>query len=113
MTLSTQIFVDNTPPPLGLLYDLLATICQIHSAHYVFDHPAFKKGEYLGTFDRFIEECTPYYVPSRRYYCERRPHTFASLATVFRQICKAHSSSFEVCPVNEYNSQTNVYKFPC
>lgn len=113
MTLSTQIFVENTPPPLALLYDLLKTVCTIHTAHYVFDLGAFKKGLYLGVFDTFVDQCAAYYVPSRRYYCERRPHTFASLATIFRHICKAHSSHFEVCPVNEYNGQTNVYKFPC
>jgi len=113
MTLSTQIFIGGIPPPLCILYDLLKKISVIQDAHYVFDLTAFKKGEYMAVYDTFMCECIKYYIPSRRYYCERRPHTFATVATIFRHICKAHNSHFIICPVNEYNGQTNVYKFPC
>ena len=86
-----QLFKDNIPN--SILFNFLDTICVKSSNYYLINNCSYKKAILNNSIDEFIELCKPYYHISKYKYLEKK-HTYNSLTTIFRQICKNNKISF-------------------
>jgi len=90
--MNSQIFKKQIPKEQ--LFDLLEKICCKTENYYVFNKIAYKKGEFVGLLQPFIESLLPSYHKSKEFYLTRK-QTYSSFATIIRQICRSHNINYE------------------
>ena len=94
-----------------ILFDFLEKICDKNEKFYTFDINAYKRAELLDIITEFTEIIKPHYHKAKIFYVERK-HTYSSLCTVIRQICKLHSIMFTTKVVyskSKYNIPYFIY----
>jgi hypothetical protein len=104
--MTSQIFKNKIPD--DILYTLLESISIKTEKCYVFNNNAYKKGIYNNKLNEFIEECKPYYHISKRKYLERKL-TYASFATILRQICNFNKITYTSQIKYENSSYDIIY----
>tara|TARA_A100001011_G_C14286767_1_gene834123 strand:+ start:236 stop:565 length:330 start_codon:yes stop_codon:yes gene_type:complete len=83
--MSSQIFKKNIP--IQILIDFLEINCEKSNNIFKFDKISFKKAEFHGNIDEFIEKISPFYHESKKFYLTRNIN-YNNLVTIIRQICK-------------------------
>ena len=71
--MNSQIFKKQIPKEQ--LFDLLEKICCKTENYYVFNKIAYKKGEFVGLLQPFIESLLPSYHKSKEFYLTRNKPT--------------------------------------
>ena len=112
----SQIFKSSIEP--HILFDFLEQICIKTDQKYVLDNTSYKKAGFLQIIEKFIEDITPFYHISKKYYVTRKP-SYKMLTTVIRQICRLNNifykqniiyrqSQYEIVYSIYYNSNSNL-----
>lgn len=83
-----QIIKTNVPK--DYLFELLDKISIKNDKYYIFNKISYKKAYYLNCLEPFCTNLIEYYFESKRYYLSRK-HTYNSILTIIRQICKNNS----------------------
>lgn len=89
--MKTNYFKILIPPTI--LTSLLTELCIVHNKCFIMDMPAYHKGIHRGLIQKFMEDCRPYYTPSKMFYTTNKL-TYKSFLTVVRHICKIHSIEY-------------------
>ena len=90
--MNSQIFKNQVPKEQ--LFDLLEKICCKTENYYIFNKIAYKKAEFVGILQPFIETLIPYYHASKQFYLTRK-QTYSYFATIIRQICKSNEIKYQ------------------
>lgn len=88
----SQLF--KTPIPNNILFDLLKSISIFNNNCFIINRSAFKKGQFNGLIDTFIDNCKPYYHISKYKYLDK-PFLYNKFITIVRQICKFNNIIFK------------------
>lgn len=88
---SMTLFVEQVPN--AWLYAFLDNLCTKTETHYCLNHLAYQKMMYLNQQEEFLEKIKPYYLDTKKFYCERKM-TFHSFVNMIRQICKNNDIEF-------------------
>jgi len=106
--MSNQIFKDVIP--FSLLNDILEEVYYMKTdSYYILNFSSFKKANFKGIWDPFIEVIKPYYHKSKQYYVERKMN-YNRFMTIIRQICKINGVSF-VSNLKYDKSNYDIYYF--
>ena len=89
--MTSQIFKNNIPN--DLIIKLLEEIAIKNDNCYVLNNNSYKKGIFLDSISKFIDDCKPYYHLSKRKYLERKL-TYNSFITIIRQICNFNKITY-------------------
>lgn len=84
----SQLFKNKIPEEI--IHQLIDTNFVKEGDIYVFNKYVFKKMTYEEKVKNFCECIEPYYHNSKKKYVKKEEHTYKSLATVIRQLCKYH-----------------------
>ena len=107
--MNSQIFKKQIPKEV--LFDLLEKICCKTENYYVFNKIAYKKGEFMGLLQPFIESLLTSYHKSKQFYLTRK-QTYSYFATIIRQICRSNEIKYEfniVYTKSTYDIVYNIY----
>lgn len=88
----SQLF--KIPIPNSILFDLLNSISIYNDHCYTINRAAFKKGQFNGLIDKFIDNCKPFYHKSKCKYFDT-PFLYNNFITVIRQICKFNNIAYK------------------
>lgn len=102
--MSSQIIKKNIPNEY--LFDFLNECAVKNDEYYKFDMNSYKKAAYLDILYKFNENLVPYYFNSKQFYLTRK-HSFNSLATIIRQICKKNNLRY-VSKIKYIGSNYNI-----
>jgi hypothetical protein len=94
-----------------ILFIFLEQICDKNNTFYTFDNNAYKRADLLNSISNFIDIIKPYYHNSKLFYIDRK-HTYSSICTIIRQICKVHSITYTkkiVYSKSKYNIPYHIY----
>ena len=90
--MTNQIFKDVIP--FSLLNNILEEVYYMKTdSYYILNFSSFKKANFKGIWDPFIEVIKPYYHKSKQYYVERKMN-YNRFMTIIRQICKYNAVMF-------------------
>lgn len=89
--MKTNYFTE--PIPISLLFILLQELCMVSNQCYIMDMPAYYNGIHKGLIQKFMEDCNPYYLPSKKFYTTNEL-TYKSFLTVVRHVCKINNISY-------------------
>ena len=84
----SQLFKNKIPKEL--IHQLIDINFVKEGDNYLFNKYVFKKMTYEGQIKEFCDCIEPYYHNSKKKYVNKEEHTYKSLATVIRQVCKYH-----------------------
>lgn len=87
----SQIF--KTIPPISLLYSFLNNAGYIDNNYYLFSKTEYKSATMKDLIEPFMKNIRQYYYHSKLFYINKS-HTYKSVATILRQICKVHKIPF-------------------
>ena len=74
--------------PINILINLFNKLNILHNNnYYIFDYNCYKKAIHNNLIVDFLNEIKEYYHKSKLFYLERK-HTYTSLLTIIRHICK-------------------------
>jgi hypothetical protein len=88
----SQLF--KTSIPSNILFDLLKYISVYNDHYYTINRASFKKGQFNGLIDKFIDICKPFYHKSKHKYFDN-PFLYNSFITVVRHICKLNNITYK------------------
>lgn len=89
--MKTNYFKEPIPPTI--LLSLLGELCMVNNGCFIMDMAAYHNGIHKGLVQNFMEECKPYYNPSKQFYATNEL-TYKSFLTVVRHICKTNSINY-------------------
>lgn len=89
--MKTNYFREPIPPTI--LTNLLNELCVINNKCFIMDMPTYHKGIHKGLIQKFMEDCRPYYTPSKQFYATNEL-TYKSFLTVVRHVCKINSIEY-------------------
>ena len=89
--MKTNYFSEPIPPLI--LLSLLNELCFVNNRCFVIDMPTYQKGIHKGLIQKFMNDCNPYYLPSKKFYTTNEL-TYKSFLTVVRHICKINSITY-------------------
>jgi hypothetical protein len=81
------------PIPSFILLSLLGDLCVVINKCFIIDMPTYYNGVHKGSIQKFMEDCKPYYLPSKQFYTTVEL-TYKSFLTVVRHICKINSIEY-------------------
>lgn len=79
----------QTPIPSAILLALLQELCVVSNQAFIMDMAAYHNGLHKGIIQQFMQECQPYYLPSKQFYTTNEL-TYKSFLTVLRHVCKTN-----------------------
>jgi len=85
----SQLFKNKIPEQI--IHEIINNNFVKEGNNYIFNKYVFKKMVYEEKIKEFCERVEPYYHNSKKKYIDKQEHTYISLATVIRQICKYHN----------------------
>lgn len=86
--MKTNYFREPIPPTI--LFSLLTDLCMVNNKCFIIDMASYNNGLHKGVIQNFMEQCRPYYNPSKQFYTTNEL-TYKSFLTVVRHICKINS----------------------
>lgn len=89
--------------PSTILLSLLKELCVVNNRCFIINIPTYSNGIYKGLIQKFMEDCRPYYNPSKQFYTTTEL-TYKSFLTVVRHVCKVNSIQYS--HHIEYNHST-------
>lgn len=105
----SQTFKTNIDK--SILFVFLEKVCDKHNKYFLFDLTAYKKGEFTGVNQDFIDEIKPNYHESKRFYIERKS-SYSRMCTILRQICNSNHIMFStkiVYSKSKFNIPYHIY----
>jgi len=89
--MTIQLFKNGIDP--NILFKYLSSGCKEKNNRYYFDLYAYKKSEFIGQLDVFLDECRPLYFKAKQKYCNGQM-TFIRMLTLIRQICRHNNIDY-------------------
>ncbi len=80
----------SEPIPSSLLFNLLQELCVVCNNYFIMDMPTYYNGIHKGLIQKFVADCNPYYLPSKRFYTTTEL-TYKSFLTIVRHVCKINN----------------------
>ncbi len=80
----------HTPIPSAILLSLLQELCVVSNQVFIMDMAAYHNGLHKGVIQQFMQDCQPYYLPSKQFYTTNEL-TYKSFLTVVRHVCKTNA----------------------
>ena len=80
-----QLIKENIPVYIMLVF--LDLYCERTNTGHVFNRDAYKRAALRGGVDRLTKSLREYYHVSKQYYLVRK-HSFKTVATLMRQLCR-------------------------
>ena len=90
--MKTSYFKQTVPPIL--LFTLLKDLCVVNNNCYMLTIYSFQRGVHDGKIQKFISDCTPYYLENKQSYVTKEL-TYKSFLTVVRHICKTNNIKYD------------------
>jgi exoribonuclease II len=94
-----------------ILFEFLEKNCEKNDEFYTFNMSSYKRAELFNNITEFIEKIKPYYHKSKQFYIEKI-HSYTSLCTIIRQICKLNAIMFKkkiIYSKSKYNIPHFIY----
>lgn len=91
--MADQIFIQKKPR-IEILIWFLENICQMKTdKYYYISNSSYKKATLNNILNPFLEKLHEYYIPSKRYYIERKLN-YKRMITIIRHVCNTNNITY-------------------